>query len=420
MSNLRGGEQQERGRSRSKWQLLAWAVAAVAAGSLLAGVLRWESQSRRQGWNTMLVGTPRTGAKLFERKGCARCHSVNGAGGRLAPDLGSERPSSGPDQLVTAMWNHAPRMWDRIREEQVAYPSMNPQEMAHLFAYLYTARYVGEPGVVDEGRRVFEKKGCVGCHAPQATGDRKAPDLSTRTAASSLVGWTQAMWNHAPAMETAMREAGVAWPKFEGAEMSDLLAYLREGRFVGGAGDLLPADPDRGKKLFEEKSCATCHSLRGEPGRMGPQLQSRGQLPPTVVRFAGAMWNHSPQMWRAMRARGVKRPVFREREMADLVAFLYSLSYYEPGGSPRVGEMLFEGRACSLCHGPGGLGTSDAPGLRGRGKSFNSIGLAAALWRHGPGMYKRAQDLGLPWPTLAETDVGDLMTFLNTSPEKDR
>jgi hypothetical protein len=41
--------------------------------------------------------------------------------------------------------------------------------------------------------------------------------------------------------------------------------------------------------------------------------------------------------------------------------------------------------------------------------------MAAALWRHGPAMFRRTRDLGLPWPVLAENDVGDLITFLNTS-----
>ena len=413
-------EEQRKRRSRSRHQLLGWAVAALAAGALLVGVLRWEDPSRRRGWNTLLMGIPRTGAKLFEQKGCIRCHAVNGAGGRLAPDLGRDRPSSAPDQLVTAMWNHAPRMWERIREEKIAYPPLNPQEMAHLFAYLHTARYVGEPGDARQGRRIFEAKGCSGCHAPGAARAGKAPDLSSRGAANSLVGWTQAMWNHAPAMEGAMREAGVAWPKFEGSEMDDLLAYLRGGRIAAGASDLAPADPDRGKKLFEEKSCSACHSLKGETGRIGPDLLSRQKLPPTIPQFAGSLWNHSPEMWRTMRARGIPRPVFRDREMADLVAFLYSLSSVEPGGSARVGEMLFAGRGCSLCHGPAGLGTSEGPALRARGKTFNSIALASALWRHGPAMYKRAQDIGLPWPTLAETDVGDLISFLNTSPAGER
>lgn len=406
--------------SRPRRQFVIWAVAAVATTALLVGVLDWENRYRSQRFNTLSVGIPASGARLFEGKGCIRCHAVNGAGGRLAPDLGSDRPSAGADHLVTGMWNHAPRMWERIREEKIAYPSINPQEMAHVFAYLYTARYVGEAGDAEAGRRVFDSKGCSGCHALGATAAKKGPNLSTRAAVDSLVGWTQAMWNHAPAMENAMREAGVTWPKFQAREMNDLLAYVRHGRPVTAGGDLLPANPERGKTLFEEKSCASCHSLKGEVGRVGPELKSRQNLPPTVIEFAGSLWNHSPEMWKAMKARGVARPVFRDREMADLVAYLFSLYYFEPGGSASVGEMLFAGRGCSLCHGPGAQGTSEAPGLRGPGRTLNSISLASALWRHGPRMYKQAQDLGLPWPLLGESDVGDLIAFLNTAPERGR
>jgi hypothetical protein len=43
--------------------------------------------------------------------------------------------------------------------------------------------------------------------------------------------------------------------------------------------------------------------------------------------------------------------------------------------------------------------------------------MAAALWRHGPAMFRRTRDLGLAWPVLAEDDIGELIAFLNTSPE---
>ena len=399
--------------------LIGWAVAAVAAFGLLGAVLRWETRERR--WAAAPVGEPATGARLFRDKGCTRCHSVHGQGGVLGPDLAVERPSSGPDQLVTAMWNHAPKMWERFREQHVNYPGLAAGEMAHLFAFLYTARYVGDPGDAQRGERLFESKSCASCHALRGAGGTVGPDLTSRAAVTSLVGWTQAMWNHAPAMQTAMQRAGVGWPRFEENDMADLLAYIRGGRDAsGGAGDLLPADPERGRKVFAEKSCGSCHSLQGETGRLGPDLESRQKLPPTVVQLAGAMWNHSPEMWRSMRARDVARPVFREREMADLVAYLYSLHYREPGGSPRMGEVLFAARGCSQCHAPSAVGTSEGPALRGRGTSFNSIVLAAALWRHGPAMYKHAEELGVPWPMLAESDVGDLLSFLNTTPRGDR
>jgi hypothetical protein len=56
--------------------------------------------------------------------------------------------------------------------------------------------------------------------------------------------------------------------------------------------------------------------------------------------------------------------------------------------------------------------------LRGRGQSTTVITLATALWRHGPKMYQRSRELGRPWPTLKETDVADVLTFLN-SPAKE-
>jgi cytochrome c2 len=394
---------------------LIWGLAALVAVGLFAAVLRWEAASAAR-WGIVPVGQATIGARIFREKGCAHCHAVNRIGGAIAPDLGRERPSSGPDQLVTAMWNHAPRMWERIKEERLSYPAVDPQQMAHLFAFLYTSRYIGEPGDRERGRRVFDQKGCSSCHSLGNGGGKRGPSLSAKSATGSLISWTQAMWNHAPAMERVMKEAGFAWPNFEEGEMSDLLAYVRGKADVTTAADLLPADPERGRRLFTDKSCSVCHSLKAGTTRLGPVLESRQKLPPTIVQFAGAMWNHSPRMWRAMNERGIKRPVFEGREMADLVAFLYSLQFSEPGGSAQIGEMLFESRGCSECHGPTARGSERGPVLRGRGKAFNSIGLAAALWAHGPGMYKEARSLGLPWPELGESDVGDLISFLNTRP----
>ncbi len=55
------------------------------------------------------------------------------------------------------------------------------------------------------------------------------------------------MWNHAPAMEIHMRELKMPWPRFEGEEMNDLLAFVRQERAgPERESDLLPANPRRG------------------------------------------------------------------------------------------------------------------------------------------------------------------------------
>ncbi len=401
-------------------QLLVAVLVAMGATVFFLGVLRWEHRYARTRWANFLVGDPHQGSHLFREKGCAHCHAVNGVGGRLGPELGFERaPHSNLNQLVSAMWNHAPRMWERMRAENVPYPDFDYDEMAHLFAYLYTARYVDEVGNFARGQQLFESKGCGRCHDFYESGGKVGPSLTSVGSVYTPIAWSQAMWNHAPAMEAEMQKQGLAWPEFRDHEMSDLLAYLRD--VCAGPRqefELLPADPEHGWQLFQNKSCIACHAVRGEGGRIGPELASRTEPPLTIVQFAGLMWNHSPKMIREMQARNVPRPHFTGREMADLIAFLHSIHYFEPGGSPQMGEMLFSRRGCSSCHGPHAEGTAQRPALSGRGKTYTSVTLAVALWRHGPGMYQRTQQLGRPWPTLLDSDIGDLMVFLNTPPSE--
>ena len=85
------------------------------------------------------------------------------------------------------------------------------------------------------------------------------------------------------------------------------------------------------------------------------------RLPRTLTQMAGRMWNHSPEMWAAMKAKGIQRPTFEGKEMADLIAFLYSVRYFELGGSPIIGQQLFEERKCSQCHGSDAGGGTNRP-----------------------------------------------------------
>jgi cytochrome c2 len=402
-------------------QLVKWSVAALCASTLLAGALVWQYRQAKTHWEVFLVGDPAIGARLFfGKEGCAHCHSVNGAGGKLAPDLGfSPTPEANLNHLVSAMWNHAPAMWDKMRAEKLAYPDLSKEEVVHLFAFLYTTRYADEPGDAQKGQLLFRNKGCIRCHTVLGEGGSIGPDLSAANGIDTPIRWVQAMWNHAPAMEKDAERLHLDWPHFEGDEMNDLLAFVRANSHgQRGERELLPASPDRGWKVFQSKSCIVCHSVRGVGGGIGPDLGPGRQLPLSIVQFAGLMWNHSPKMWRVPEARAIQRPTFQGRELADLVAFLATLRFFEPVGSSESGRTLFSERGCDHCHGAQGEGVRGGPALRGRGQSTTVITLATALWRHGPKMYQRSRELGRPWPTLKETDVADVLTFLN-SPAKE-
>ncbi len=406
----------------SRRQKIIFIVASTAALLLVVGVLVWQRHVSPVRGNTFLAGDPRAGAQTFQQKGCSACHSVLGAGAKLAPDLGLQGAAgSTMEELVTQMWNHAPRMWEQIKISNISFPQFTPEEMANLFAYLYVTCYDDESGDPDNGKLLFTRKACIRCHSISDTGGGIGPNLKEIGAVDTPIFWSQTMWNHASAMETHMREFDIAWPQFEGEEMNDLLAFVRFRR--GGPereSDLLPASPHRGWALFRGKGCISCHALRGEGGTVGPDLGSNRPLPRTLNQMAGRMWNHSPEMWAAMKAKGIERPTFKGQEMADLISFLYSVRYFELGGSPIIGQELFKERKCSQCHGSDARGGEIGPNLRNVGEVLTPVDFALALWSHGPRMYPKAGKLGLGWPTLNEGDLSHLLAFLNSSPAKDQ
>lgn len=404
-------------------QFLIWVAVAVAAILFLTAILEMQRRSAATRWTTFLVGDPRIGLRIFHEKGCSDCHAIFGGRGeteKIAPDLGIQRSAgAGLNQLVTQMWNHAPRMWNKIRESKKPFPTFNEEEMTHLFAYLYATCYLDESGNSRRGRALFSQKGCSRCHSFEDDSSKIGPNLRKVRWTETPLFWAQEMWNHATVMEAEVRAIGLPWPRFNGTEMNDLLAYVREEQ--GGSQrerELLPADSRRGWSLFKKKKCITCHAIRGQGGRLGPDLASTRVLLPTVSQVAGQMWNHSPQMIAAMKEKGFERPIFEGQEMADLFAFLFSLGSFEIGGSPIIGRELFVERKCSSCHGSEAEGSKQGPALRKPATIYTPVTLAQALWLHGPRMYKKAQELGPGWPQLKQEDLDHLLAFLNSAPEK--
>jgi cytochrome c2 len=199
----------------------------------------------------------------------------------------------------------------------------------------------------------------------------------------------------------------VAWPVFSGNDMADLIAYMRR---VSSAGSkpayLRPADPQAGARLFREKGCALCHD-RSLGGVRAPNLRSPS-LPRTLGQFAAAMWNHAPAMQASMRAQKIARPTFSNKEMADLLAYLFAERFFEAPGSAASGEHLFADKGCNGCHRAGGIG----PDLSR--VSVSPIHMATSLWNHGPVMFQAMQQQKITWPRFQSGEITDLIEYLGT------
>src|SRR5579862_5144719 len=60
----------------------------------------------------------------------------------------------------------------------------------------------------------------------------------------------------------------------------DLVAYLRT--FNGASVEPPTGDPAKGKMLFAQKGCSSCHMVNGEGGSVGPELTVIGSMRSTV------------------------------------------------------------------------------------------------------------------------------------------
>jgi len=82
-------------------------------------------------------------------------------------------------------------------------------------------------------------------------------------------------------------------------------------------------------------------------------------------------------------------------------------------GSARAGASAFAGSGCSGCHGAHGEGSQRGPVLHAAGRLLNTVMLATRLARAEQKMCRRAAALKLPAPSLEETEIQDVVSFLN-------
>jgi len=357
---------------------------------------------------------PLAGARVFGAKGCVKCHSINGVGGKVGPDLArSLRPRSFYD-VATAMWNHLSRMADRMKQLGITRPQLTAQEAGDLVGFLYTLNYFDPPGNVAAGRQLFSEKKCIVCHQVGGTGGVVGPNLDSLKQFASPIYVASAMWNHGPAMAEAMKAKGVERPTFTAQELRDLIGFLAPA--TGGAPEgplyVLPGRPELGRELFVEKKCIQCHSVGGVGGRVGPDLVGLG-VRRSPVEFAATIWNKAPAMMAAMATRNITVPQLRPEDMADLVAYLYSVRYFASGGSVPKGWVVASNKGCLQCHAVSGERGKPASDLTRAKGLDSSAAVLAALWNHTV-VTPRVAGKQIEWPMLKADEMADLVTLLES------
>jgi len=270
-------------------------------------------------------GNPSRGRSFFNEKGCATCHPLSGKGKQGEPGLDEFPQNITPVYLSQVIWNHGPNMIAQMVRLGIKWPEFQGTEMMDLLEYIKAnAKGPKEtafitPGNPREGKAVFSSKGCIKCHSIRGEGGKGGEDLSKRakTFYKSLTQIASSMWNKGPVVLAKMSQTPPGLPKFTPKEVADLIAYLYFLHFIDE-----PGNPVNGRKVFSDQGCAKCHGLDGKRGEL-MQIDLTGyEKAANPMEIVAAMWNHSKEIEKATREKGIPWPRFKKGEMADLLEYI--------------------------------------------------------------------------------------------------
>ncbi len=253
-------------------------------------------------------GDAARGKQIFTARHCADCHGITASNAAGAPPVAKWESLADPVVMVQQMWNHGPQMREAYAQRKLRWSPLTSQELRDVLVYLQglpenralVTAFAFPPS--QPGAALFQSKGCVECHKGKLA-------LENRLRDQNLTDIAVDMWNHQPNMKQPP-------PSFSQEEMRQLLGYVWIRQYLRGSGDA-----DRGRKVFADKSCATCHN---DPTSGAPPL-AKGADAYSAVSMISALWDHGPRMLELMNTKHIMWPRFTAGQMADLIAYLNSL-----------------------------------------------------------------------------------------------
>jgi mono/diheme cytochrome c family protein len=183
------------------------------------------------------------------------------------------------------------------------------------------------------------------------------------------------------------------------------------------AAELPAGDARRGEQLFQSQQCIQCHAFRGKGGTAAPDLALRIDRNYTPAAMASLMWNHAPDMWAAMKSKGIAPGRMTADNAADLFAYFISARYFDRPGDAGRGKQAFAARHCAECHGIGNAIAGGGPPVVKWGSLEDPLRLAEQMWNHGPAMREAFRQRHFTWGELTGQELTDILVYLQNLPE---
>ena len=251
-------------------------------------------------------GDASRGKQVFAEKHCAGCHGIARSPVANAPPVANWESLSDPIVLAQQMWNHGAQMREEFSKRNISPQRITAQELTDVLVYLQNlpetrgkVRSLSLSDAGDADGKLFEAKGCAGCHIGKLA-------LEGRLRNQTLTAIAVDMWNHQPKMRNS---ASV----LSAGEMRQIISFIWARQYFAGEGN-----PVNGEKVYAQKSCGMCH----EAGP-GPKLGGNGALYSQIT-MVSALWAHGPGMLELMTQKNLPWPQFTAQQMSDLIAYLNS------------------------------------------------------------------------------------------------
>ncbi len=284
------------------------------------------------------------GEQVFETNGCRGCHKLGGTGGLIGPELDTVGARRTPDWLRKHFTDPASvTPGSGMPPQKLSEPDL---EAITLFMLSQTGG--GLPGYyasmkvipsATEGRKLFEQKGCIGCHSIANRGGKIGPaldDVSLRRSPDWIMRHFRDPQSVTP---------GSVMPKFGFSEnqtraLTEFLLHLRDQQVsLSLPGMISPVE--RGREVFRKYGCIGCHGPEGKGGVPNPNAKTAEQVPGLQHVADG----YTKDELKILLLRGQKeiapldphrpppplymppwRGVIQEGELDDLAAYVFSLS----------------------------------------------------------------------------------------------
>lgn len=222
------------------------------------------------------------GQRVFEESGCRGCHKLGGVGGVLGPELDRVGARRSPEWLKKHFLAPA---------TVTPGSAMPPQKFADAdldAIILFMLSQTGEtaPGYyasmkvipsAGEGQRLFQQKGCIGCHSIAGKGGAIGPALDD----VGLRRSPEWMIQHFRDPQTV--SPGTVMPRFgfmetEARALTDFLLHLRDQKVALSLPSLM-GPVERGHEIYRKYGCAGCHGPDGKGGVPNPNAKTAQQVP---------------------------------------------------------------------------------------------------------------------------------------------